>query len=586
MDGIRAWITTEGTGHWFFVAFPACLILLLFVLKGRRRVFLFPTMLITALIINPWFYKVWNNSAIYAYWRLLWIVPVIPVVAAVIPAITEKQDGYNQREWIKRTLTVFGVLIIAIGGTFLYKGPGGAFSKTALAAKLPEATIEIADRLLELKNNPRIVADPSVGVYIRQYTGEIDTLYGRNIYGFISGLNSSGIEAFNIMDDPEGNMESLAQLMLDENYDYMVTAEDNREMNSFELVDRIQGYGIYKAIGVPTCLREYDELGRIISETYLDEAGKPREGANGYSTVYWKYDDWNNVVYEFRVDSNGIGVEDENGCAGFEKEFDRSGHIITHRTLGADKKPSISTMGYAEVRREFDGDKLISEAYYDDSGCPIRQISGYASFSTVYDKNGNFISREYYDESQQSINRVEGYSKVEWILDDNGRTRNAIFYNTDGERVAIEGINLAMDIIVGPDGWSEWMTPTVGTSNCCFTIGRVNLGKKEAGDIYSCEIEVEFKGISGVNTESFRIWSQGAVDDGWNIRNIWDGSLLWLGKTPEDGIYNYRNTIAVDHNMAKASTFFLGFRCDGWKSGAFRVRSVKVYRVDEEGIIL
>lgn len=90
MDGIWYWIETEGIGHWFFIAFPVCFLCLFIWFKGRRVRFLIPSLLISLIIINPWFYKKWDELGLYAYWRILWVVPVIPVVAGLVPSITER----------------------------------------------------------------------------------------------------------------------------------------------------------------------------------------------------------------------------------------------------------------------------------------------------------------------------------------------------------------------------------------------------------------------------------------------------------------------------------------------------------------
>ena len=37
---------------------------------------LIPMLLITVVIVNPWFYMKWVELGMYAYWRILWIVPV------------------------------------------------------------------------------------------------------------------------------------------------------------------------------------------------------------------------------------------------------------------------------------------------------------------------------------------------------------------------------------------------------------------------------------------------------------------------------------------------------------------------------
>ena len=94
------WIETEGSGHWFFYAYPAALLFLFIWLKGRRASFLIPSLLITVVIINPFFVRKWNELGLYAYWRILWIIPVL---AAVVPGITEKIALIREEEGEEQT---------------------------------------------------------------------------------------------------------------------------------------------------------------------------------------------------------------------------------------------------------------------------------------------------------------------------------------------------------------------------------------------------------------------------------------------------------------------------------------------------
>ena len=45
---------------------------------------------------------------------------------------------------------------------------------------------------------------------------------------------------------------------------------------------------------------------------------------------------------------------------------------------------------------------------------------------------------------------------------------------------------------------------------------------------------------------------------------------------PEDGVYRFTATRTIDDAMATASNFELGFRCDNWACGSFRVRNIKI----------
>lgn len=238
MDGFTYWFEIESKGHYYFYAFPFVILLLLVVLKGRKLRFIIPSVLITLVIVNPFFYKVWDNIGMYAYWRLLWTVPVIPVLACLAPGLTERIGN----SWIKGAVAAVCAALVALGGTILYDGTEKAFTPAVNAEKLPEKIIEIADRLLELDDHPKIIAQYPVGVYIRQYSGEIRTLYGRDVEAFIAPIDDKAMAVHKAVSN--GQMESVAQFMNEEGYDYLIYSDDAGE--SFDLVDNAGGYGIYR----------------------------------------------------------------------------------------------------------------------------------------------------------------------------------------------------------------------------------------------------------------------------------------------------------------------------------------------------
>lgn len=74
--------------------------------------------------------------------------------------------------------------------------------------------------------------------------------------------------------------------------------------------------------------------------------------------------------------------------------------------------------------------------------------------------------------------------------------------------------------------------------------------------------------------------SQGSQDGKWFTGNVWNTNLIYLDDVPEDGVYSFTSTATVSEGMINVSSFTLGFRCDYWASGMYRIRSVKVEKGD------
>ena len=123
------------------------------------------------------------------------------------------------------------------------------------------------------------------------------------------------------------------------------------------------------------------------------------------------------------------------------------------------------------------------------------------------------------------------------------------------------------------------MTPAAGKTNQVFTIGTVNLGEKAKGDRYTCQMEIEFRGVTPAEKGTFGFQTRGSTDGDWSGGNPWNG-LLKLTEAPADGIMNVQRVRKISAKMVGGSTFRLSFRCDNWGSGSFRVRQVKIEKGD------
>ena len=728
------WITSVSAGHHFFTAYIIAVVILAVFYKQKRFTFVLPSVIVTIIIVNPLFYRIWDKLKLYAYWRILWIVPVIPVCAAVPAVIAEK----CQKGAIKYIVTMGSIAVFILLGSFIYLHKGGSFVIPAdNAEKLPNYVIRIADRLLEDNDHPRVIAEYPIGVYIRQYTSKIDSLYGRDIEGYILKSSNDAFEVHRTLNNPESDLENVAMFMLNNNYEYLILKDLERSQqlgkSQFELLDRVDEYGIYKVYGNPTVLNDRNELGQVIRKTNVNADGVPVDGENGIASFQYEYDELGYLIREFRTDAQGKAVIDIDGSCGFERSFDSYGNISMERLIGANGEsvsnrlhfaeyrrryqknhlthesfydengnlvekldvkyaertltweddeiieeqyfdshgfPVLSNGGYASCKRCYNAGKLIKEAYYgmdhnpiltakgyasvmysydanghlvreafygadeepidningysireieyDASGNPVRErykdalgqmvvtSAGYAEIRRTYndrnliiyekyfgadntpimqaaghvgimqsfDENGHLIARTYLDEQDQPVVRQDGYMKAVWIP--RGPVWKVEFQDDNGEAVLTDGINLATDIQMGLSGWSSWMTPEVNTDNYVFNIGTMNLGETAKGDVYSCQLEIEFRNVTATPGLPFRFWTQGAADKSWKYSNGWNNQIVSYETPPEDGVYTVEATFSVRESMLEVSTFDIGFRCDNWGSGSFRVRNVKI----------
>ena len=660
MEDIINWIKILATGHQFYYIALVSLIPLFILMKKRRVKFLAPLIIITVLVLSPIFNKITTETVGY-YWRMLWILPTIPLCAAFPCVIAEK----IKEKFVGGKVALIGLFAVTFIflGSFSYGYYFGLFEKpTNAASKLPKEAVEVSDYLLSLEENPRVVVAPEMKYdaimdcwtvtglqdYIRQYTGKIELLFGR--VNYIFDMDSTEKMVFNkLMYEANGNLEAVAQTMLNYDYSYLVIKDNENNHNEnfkrygFEQLANISGYGIFMVSGNPTEKRDYNNLGQVTAVTYLDQYGNPRVENDGYSTINYKYD-WNGfIIEELRTDQNGEGVTDGNGYAGWEREYDFKGRCKSERQLGEKGNPVITkdgyyeirtkygyrqvttsyfddcgkpfiiadgyssakffynkkkqcikeqyfnpdgemcviTEGYAEICREYDGYLCVCEKYFNENEEPIEQEAGYYGKSMEYDDNNKISVVRYLDSDGKETNRIDGYSHVCWVDNETTGSRDVLFFDALGEEVQIDGINLVNGVHYGTDGWTKWMTPNKNTVNSCFNIGKVNLGPHVEGDEYTCFVTIEFSDVSATQNEKFLFWTQGSVDGKWNVGNVWNPSLVKLEEAPEDGVYHYISKISVSEEMTHCSEFDLGFRCDYWTTGLFRIKDVMILRGDE-----
>lgn len=227
------------------------------------------------------------------------------------------------------------------------------------------------------------------------------------------------------------------------------------------------------------------------------------------------------------------------------------------------------------IRAAYHNMHLIFEAYYDEDGGLETQPAGFVAIKQEWDDNGNLISRTYLNASGEPTNRIDGYSTLKWQQGENGKW-NISFYDNNGNIMPFTGLFLTGSVATVDGCWSDWMSPATNTSNSTFTLGYADLGEKTVGDVYICYVEIEFKDVQVGDPEQFSFQTQGTVDGEWKTGSIWYPNVVSLSSAPEDGFYNYASLVTLNQNQANSNVFEIGFRCDYWRSGSFRVRNVKI----------
>lgn len=140
--------------------------------KELRGKFLFPIGLVIFCVVNPILYKFVFSEIIY--WRMFWMIPDAVVIAiAAVYVIKNIKDKFK----------VFFIVIIPacvmFFGTNVYKNQ--EYKKTENYYKVPNDVIELCDIMLAIDDTPKCVMPVEFYLDARQYNGNIELLYGRNV---------------------------------------------------------------------------------------------------------------------------------------------------------------------------------------------------------------------------------------------------------------------------------------------------------------------------------------------------------------------------------------------------------------------
>ncbi|QUC66686.1 hypothetical protein [Aristaeella hokkaidonensis] len=234
-------------GNWYLIIMGIAVLAGLICCKGKRKLFFVPAVIISAVILNPLMYEFWNKFSAYGYWRLLWILPVVPA-CAMIPAYAVEWTKNN----VVRIVAVgIAVAVFVFGGSIVFSLWNTHFAEATNPDKLPDSVVKVGEALLEINEQPYVVTDSSLSQYLRQYSGKIHSMYSRDVV--FEGANSpQAKETYENLASSQGDMDIVARNMMSYGYQYLVTNNSDEarkakiEAAGFSFVRQVNGYGIYR----------------------------------------------------------------------------------------------------------------------------------------------------------------------------------------------------------------------------------------------------------------------------------------------------------------------------------------------------
>lgn len=209
--------------------------------KNIRVVFLYMPVMLLVLYFCPVFAAVvqlFTGGGIY--YRLLWLVPVVPVLAYAAVKIIAEAPGKKK---IPAGIAIAGIFLIS--GRLVYQSP--FFSKAENRYHIPQTVVEICDSIQSGDELVKAVFPDEFLQYVRQYNAYIWMPYGREIlvdsWGFHYDLHD-------LMEAEVLEADKIASEAHAQGCRYIIISEEKKLNGSFpehgyELLNVIDGYCIY-----------------------------------------------------------------------------------------------------------------------------------------------------------------------------------------------------------------------------------------------------------------------------------------------------------------------------------------------------
>ena len=193
--------------------------------------------------------------------------------------------------------------------------------------------------------------------------------------------------------------------------------------------------------GFNRIIREYDNLGNIVSESYWNNDAPALTTHGYYAKQLCDYDEDGRLIKESYFGLKGEPVwsyagSSRGACSSASYEYDEKGNEIKRSFFGLEGEPIISMYGAATMQAECNEQGNYTAVYYlGTDGNLILCSENYAYELIQYDKCGREIQRSKYDTDGRPILCSDGYASVLEQYDNKGNRVRLDFLGTDGRPI-------------------------------------------------------------------------------------------------------------------------------------------------------
>lgn len=151
-----------------------------------------------------------------------------------------------------------GVVLVAVCGLILVKGTNiyrsVDFDLISNPEKVPGDVKEVCDIILGLEEEPRCIVPLALSSEVRQYSGELRMLFGRDVVGYIIYAGEENKTISRHLESETPNYEYILQKAVERDCEFVVTYGDRPieaellTANGYREVEYDGNYRIYRRI--------------------------------------------------------------------------------------------------------------------------------------------------------------------------------------------------------------------------------------------------------------------------------------------------------------------------------------------------
>ena len=239
---MKDWIHKYYGNGWFLIIAVVCYVFLFCESKEWKQKLVYPVLFLLFIMLNPLLYKVLFKSTRYVRW--FWMLPNLYVVAAAIIRMLQKLN----RKW-EQVLIFIGFSV----ASFAYYSE--KYTKTQNEYKLDQEIVDICDIILERDSDPKCIFGYPLYNRVRQISGDIKMLYGRDANGYILRATDLQKEIFNQMMSASPDYNRILEVAVQENCEFITTPKDKAISEEilhtylFEKIAETNNYVVYQYCG-------------------------------------------------------------------------------------------------------------------------------------------------------------------------------------------------------------------------------------------------------------------------------------------------------------------------------------------------